>query len=414
MSSHGDSERIDTLFALALAFGDTRRHDDGEDSHSPTPADGGQEGARPVADALELLSGLNASERLAAERRAEWYSRLTEKKRREWMLHVLGNVRARKDGAQLDEHIHPTHIAEALLGEPAHIRRLVINHLPPALAALAAAALGLQTPEQSPPHETGDATDLSSPVEATARRRGKRAATGSLRGSARPAETADGAPANNAPHTGTQTRTQAPEEIVAIVRRVFLSNFVSLTDLSGPTPLDLLSGAELARLIRLAGTRETAVACRGIANVEAVGSFLRRFAVEDARAIAAHITTLTDIEPRRVAFAERIVHEALSGEPEVSAMLIRAGLQVLAVTLAGGGEARLRYTAQKLPVEVARWLYRMAEAAGAGEAAPDAERRALMRLVARETEALAARLRRPPPPPRRPAAAKSAAPSGAD
>jgi hypothetical protein len=179
------------------------------------------------------------------------------------------------------------------------------------------------------------------------------------------------------------------------VRCEFLSRFVSADELLARTPLELLSGAELARLVRLLGVRETAVACRGIEAVEAVASFLRRFAHEDARAVAAHMRSLAEVDARRVAFAEQVVREALLGEDDPRAMLDRAGLRLLAVALAGAeNRLRLRYTAQKLPVEAARWLEESARAVAAQAEAQGPNGRALLRSIARDTEAFAAGLQR--------------------
>jgi hypothetical protein len=167
--------------------------------------------------------------------------------------------------------------------------------------------------------------------------------------------------------------------------------------LERPTPLEFFSGAELARLVRLLGVRETALACRGIAAVEAVAAFLKRFAPEDARAIAAHLRTLTSVEPRRVAFAGQHVHEALRAEPDPGAMLDRVGLRLLSTALSGRARrTSLLYAAQKLPVEAARWLRLMAAtSAGAETNAAGADGTAeARRLVTREVEEAAAGLRR--------------------
>ena len=293
-----------------------------------------------------VLSALKPSERQAVERRAGWYARLAPHKQREWLAYTHARARAREKFAPLDEHVHPSQIVEALAGEPTRVREMVVRYLPPALAAAVAEELGV--------------------------------------GHVAPGDGLPAAGEGNSP---------APE-VIAIVRRKFLAHFAWLGDLARATPLEYLSGAELARLIRLLGARETATACRGIAEVEAVTAFLRRFAAEDARAIATHIATLTDVDPRRVAFAETNVREALSAEPEPGGMLDRTGLRLLAFTLSGReGGARLRYTAQKLPVAAARWLEQLArEATSAAER--NAELREMMRAIAQESEAAAAGLRR--------------------
>ncbi|HYO63797.1 MAG TPA: hypothetical protein VER08_09220 [Pyrinomonadaceae bacterium] len=370
MSAPSNSVRLDTLFALALTLGQRGR---GEDARTRAEDDDGGEGfaresldARDAAEtafgnrpgspspettdasptgAWKIFSSLGASERLALERRAAWHARLPPAKQREWLAYTLGIARER-GAAQLDEHVHPSHVVEVLRDEPAYVRRLVAAHLPPALAAHVEEVFG-----------AGGATSVSPEPES---------------------------------------------ELVGVVRRTFLSHFTSRAELARVTPLELLTGVELARLVRLLGVRETALACRAIQAVEAVGSFLRRFAPEDAHAVAAHISTLTDVDPRRVAFAERVVHEAFSAEPEPSAMLNRAGLRLLALTLATRDEAHLNYVAQKLPLEAARWLRRMTEAARRGGYSTSeltiegASGRDLLRVVAREAEELAAGVKRPP------------------
>ncbi|HEV2763886.1 MAG TPA: hypothetical protein VGV38_12970 [Pyrinomonadaceae bacterium] len=351
MSSNINSERIDTLFALALAFGA-----DGGDA----PPDGSG-AAVDDARALELFASLGASERLALERRAAWHARLPEGKRREWLAYVLGGARARGASAQLDEHVHPSHVVEVLRDEPAYIRRLVLAHLPHALASRVEEAFG----------ERGRA----------GREKGRR-------------RTRSGSLVEESPAV---VSTPAPE-VVSVVRRAFLTHFTSRAELARVTPLEILSGVELARLVHLLGVRETALACRAIQAVEAVASFLRRFGPEDARAIALHISTLTEVDPRRVAFADGIVHEAFSAEPEPAAMLNRAGLQLLALTLSARDESHARYVAQKLPVEVARWLLRAtARYKSGGSPVPDlAPAREILRVVAREADELAAGVKRPP------------------
>jgi hypothetical protein len=336
-----ETERIDVLLALAEAFAD---------------GDGGE--PRPSARREARLSTLDDETRHAVRRRGEWLDRLTPEKRRAWLRHTLSRARPLARAAPpLDEHLHHTHVTEALRGEPERVRRLVVSHLPPALATACARALGLD-------EEVAGKTDATRP---------------------------------------------APE-VVAVVRRVFLSHFITLADLDRPTPLDYFSGAELARLVRLLGVRETALACRGIAAVEAVAAFLKRFAPEDARALAAHLRTLTDVEPWRVALAGQHVHDALRAEPEPSAMLDRVGLRLLATALSGRARrTSLRYAAQKLPVEAARWLRLMA-ATGVTPAAPAAgpvDAAEARRLVTREVEEVTAGMRRRPPRPERRAATNS-------
>lgn len=328
-----ETERIEVLLALADAFA----------------GGAGEDGPRPSEEREELLSALDEETRQALRRRGQWLDRLAPEKRRDWLRHTLSRARPQTWAAPpLDEHLHHSHVTEALRGEPERVRRLVVAHLPPALAAACTRALRL-------------------------------------------AEEAGG---GDAEREGTPP---APE-VVAVVRRVFLSHFITLADVERPTPLDFFSGAELARLVRLLGVRETALACRGIPAVEAVAAFLKRFAPEDARALAAHIRRLTDVDPRRVALAAQHVHDALRAEPEPGAMLDRVGLRMLATALSGRWRrASLRYAAQKLPVEAARWL-RLVAATGASDGAPAVtgsdETIETRRLITREVEEAAADLKR--------------------
>jgi hypothetical protein len=350
------------VLALVLAFG--------QDDHL---SGAGEEHV--AADPLDLVSSLNPTSRQRISRRAEWYERLPRQKQLDWLAYVLG--RGRETPRQLDEHVHRSHVIDVLRDEPPRVRELVASHLPPALGAAVAAELGLGHHNNE---EIGKRTESSMP----------RGTDRTLGVTTLP----DGARAR----LSIEDANEGPSpEVVAVVRREFLSRFVTRSELERVTWLEHKSGTELARLIRLLGVRETAVACRGIDRVEAVASFLRRFAPEDARAIAAHIATLTEVSSRRVAFAEQVVREALLAEPEPSAMLDRAGLRVLAITLAGAeNHARLRYTAQKLPIEVARWLEEMAEEGVRQLTSDEADARELSRQVAREAESVADGLHRAP------------------
>lgn len=149
-------------------------------------------------------------------------------------------------------------------------------------------------------------------------------------------------------------RTREIEKATALektVRRAFAKQFVALRDLPQPTAFDRLSGAELARLIRLAGIREVALACVRIEAVESIAAFLRRFSAEDARAVAAQIANFPDQSEPRLAFAEQLVQTALEIEPQPSAMLDSLGIWLTGVLLCVGANNRVRYTIQKLPVE---------------------------------------------------------------
>ena len=323
---------MDVLLALALAFGesgaDSSRAEDGGESSQPEESG--------VAEALASLNALAPSTRQAIGRRAEWFAKLPRQKQHEWVAHMIR--RARRSEPRFDERIHPSHVAEQLREEPPRVRALVLSYLPTRVAEDVSAQLGV------------------------------------------------------AGHATAEANAAAPE-VVAVVRREFLSRFEPPPDASNARPLDLLSGAGLARLVRLLGVRETAVACRGIEAVEAVASFLRRFGPEDARAVAAHIASLTDVEPARVRFAEQVTREALIDGAEPGAMLDLVGLRLLANSFGSDADSsRLRYTAQKLPVEAARLLSEMAREGVARFVRGEEEAVETRRALTRETAAVAAGL----------------------
>ncbi len=170
--------------------------------------------------------------------------------------------------------------------------------------------------------------------------------------------------------------------------KTFARQFVGRKNLPAPTAFDVLNGAQLARLIRLAGVREVALACVRISAVESVASFLRRFSAEDARAIAAQLNGLPETSGERLAFAENLVQAALEREPKPSAMLDLLGFRLIAILLCGGAPERLAYTEQKLPLEVEPKLSDVIEAQCRKTPA------GLQREIGRQIEQLAETIRR--------------------
>lgn len=345
MSSNPETERVDMLLALALAFGETSA---GGDVSGETTLDVSGETTMPegsnVSDPLAPLSALPGATRQAVARRAEWFAKLPAQKQHAWVSHML--ARARGTVPRFDERVHTSHVAEHLRTEPPRVRELVLSYLPGRVAEEVAAQLGSPLRAQS--------------AEAAA--------------------------------------SVAPE-VVAVVRREFLARFEPPP--KAPRPLDLLSGAGLARLVRVLGVRETAHACRGIEAVEAVASFLRRFEPEDFQAIRAHLYSPAEVARARVLFAEEVVRDALPARAEPAAMLDLVGLRMLANSFGAGADSpRLRYAAQKLPVEAARLLWEMAREGLTRFVGGEDEAAEMRRALARETEAVAAGLyaRRDAPP----------------
>lgn len=347
-----EHERIDTLLALAIAFARAEV----SPPLAPKPDDDGYNAAHasPVADFLHTLSPLPAHDRAAVERRRTWYENLSADKQAKWLGRTLRRARPDAQTPQLGEHIHPTHVIEALRDEPRRIQLILLGQLPARLADACADALELTNFRQ-------------------------------------PAQAQPVAPNGDGRERRLPSKDEQPDtELVGLVRRRFLCRFVNINQLPNPTHLDSLSGAELARLIRLSGVREAAIACRGVAQVENIASLWRRFPAEDARAFAAHMATLADVEPARVSFAEELVGEALRADANPTAMLDHAGMLLVALVMHAGDSRRLLHTAQKLPLNAALWFREISDHLQQQHR----HQRDIIRHIAAETEALATNLRR--------------------
>lgn len=190
---------------------------------------------------------------------------------------------------------------------------------------------------------------------------------------------------NKAENKDAQNNFHLPAQLERTVCKTFAAQFVALRDLPDAGVFDRLSGAQTARLARFAGIREVAVACAGIKAVEAVAGFLRRFAPEDARAIAAQLSGLPEISGERLAFAENLVQSALEIESKpTSAILDWLGLRLIGIMLgASESAARVAYAEQKLPLETEPKLSEIVETQR--QNTPDA----LLREIAAEIERLA-------------------------
>lgn len=162
----------------------------------------------------------------------------------------------------------------------------------------------------------------------------------------------------NLKETGDLRRRAALEKII---RTNFAEQFVAFRNLPDTTTFDRLSGASLARLVRVAGIREVALACVRIEAVETVGAFLRRFAAEDARQIAAQLNNFSKVPNERLLFAENLVQAALELEPQPSSMLDLLGIQLIGLLLCRAAPERIAYAKQKLPLEAAPKLNEIIE-----------------------------------------------------
>src|SRR5215218_10922865 len=122
MSSNPETERVDMLLALALAFGEA-----------------GAEGPN-VSDPLAPLSALPGATRQAVARRADWFAKLPAQNQHAWVAHML--ARARGPVPRFDERVHTSHVTEELRGEPPRVRELVLSYLPGRVAEEVSAQLG--------------------------------------------------------------------------------------------------------------------------------------------------------------------------------------------------------------------------------------------------------------------------------
>lgn len=260
---------------------------------------------------LAFSEQLTAPENEKLERLYSNYQDKSEAEKQNWRLQTARSI----GGDELplvDESVHRSHVEAALNREIPAIRRIVAGALP-------AAYKNLYAPVQNKAEN-----DL------------------------------------NANFAGASARLEKT------VRATFARQFVAVRDLPAANVFDGLSGAQIARLARLAGIREVARACAGINAVEAVGAFLRRFEPEDGRAVAAQLSGLPKISAERLAFAENLVQNALEIEAQKpsAAMLDWIGIRLIGILLCAPqneNAARVAYTEQKLPLETAPRLSEIIE-----------------------------------------------------
>lgn len=295
--------RVDTLLAVASTYAPAT------DAVAAAPGD------LTISDeALSTLfemPGLSVTEQQALENRTAWLADLSPAGQFRWIAGTMKRMRidAQEQVALLDEQIHPSHFIAALRAEPANVQSVVLSRLPRTVADYVNA--GLTPFSQSGLSEQKEPMPLA----------------------------------------------------LDVVRRTFFARFISRRELGRPTHLDLLSGTELARLVRLLGARETARAVRGIEQPELRSFFLSRFSAEDALPLIEYLAALPPIGHPSVALATDRVSRILQGGFRDGALLDRLGLEVLALVLTGIAPERVQYLQQKLPWEVAQKLQQLMTAA---------------------------------------------------
>ena len=292
------AEKTDILLALAMAFENKIARAENRETVKT---------ARELAE--ESFGAINAEDFEFLRERAALLDDLTEENREAWHEIRLEKIRGRGRTQRLDENVNPSHIVEILSREPRAIQQLILKNLPPDLSRRIALYMDLHFLPEDQSAKNSD---------------------------------------------------QINEEIVALVRQKFLSNFIALEDVYEPDALDRFSVDELENFIRHLGLREIAIACRGINSKETLAAFLNRFDEEDAREIALYLTELDKIRPFWVAQADALVRKSWSADWPPARAIRKIGFKLLAAVFVRRDETKCNYAAQKLPLgEVKNWQRRM-------------------------------------------------------
>ena len=294
MKTISPAEKTDILLALAMAF------------EKKNAAANGRDDLPTARELVEKSFGAISSEDFEAlQSRAALIDELPPENRDAWQEQRLEKARGRGRSSRLDENLNPSQIVEVLAREPQAVQFLILRNLPQDLSRRISLYLGLEfLPEEER--------------------------------------------AKNAPRVN--------EEILALVREKFLSNFIALEDVYEPDELDRLSVDELENFIRHLGLREIAIACRGISSKETLAAFLNRFDDEDVREIALYITELDKIRPFWVAQADALVRKSWSADLAPAKVIKKIGFKLLAAGFVMRDETKCDYAAQKLSIrDVKNW-----------------------------------------------------------
>lgn len=329
MKTISQAEKTDLLLALAMAFEKKSAKSDVRES---------------VLSARELVEksfgALRPEDFQALKSRAVLVDDLPEENREAWHERRLEKARARGHSNRLDENLNPSQIVEVLTREPKVVQVLILRNLPPDLSRRIALYLDLNfLPDEKN--------------------------------------------AKNAPRIN--------EEIIALVRQKFLSNFIALEDVYEPDEMDRLSVDELENFIRHLGLREVAIACRGINSKETLAAFLNRFDDEDVREIALYITELDKIRPFWVAQADALVRKSWSADLPPAKVIKKIGFKLLAAAYVLRDETKCEYASQKLSIRDVKNWQRLANVSRKKYFAADEENRLRLDKRRRIIERLAAK-----------------------
>lgn len=290
-------EKADILLTLALAF--EKKFNEGSGESAP-------ENISQLTDKYFASFGDEESKRL--KKRAEFFERLPPEKRKVWQKTRLDKLRRRGLIERLDANIHPLQIAKILNREPRAVQLLVLKNLPVVL--------------------------------------GKRVAENLKTKPAAAEFSVDQANTNNS----------VSDEIINLIRREFVSNFVALEDVFESSDTDKIPLQKFEDFVRHLGIRETAIACRGINSKETLAAFLNRFDEQSAKELAENIAELENVKPFWVERADRLLRKTLENQFQPETLLRSLGYKILAIVFVKRDPTARKYTAQKMmPFEAENW-----------------------------------------------------------
>lgn len=363
------NERLETLLALALV-----RAEAALQIHATSESETVNETFQTqlTAQLFEVNAPLNclanAAEISDLQKRLSWYANLAPTERARWLQFALRRTRTASRPALLDEHIHASHVVEALRSESRRTQAIILANLPTRLASFCARQLDFCL------SRTERRINIIRRQRAHIKRRSERRISNADR---RRTISFD---RRRTPHAADALS----ETLTTILRKAFLSHFARFESITNPTEFDNFTGAQLARFVHLLGVREIAHACRGIGRIESVAAFLKRFPAEDAKAITVYLASLSSLQSARVRFAEDAMGRAMTTEEDARSLIDRAGLMILGTAMRGIEPTRYQYTRQKFPLDAARALDASAFDEGADDDA------AMTKIIRDEVTAVAA------------------------
>lgn len=289
-------ERLEILLAMALTFNRQPETDSAANSESTAAA------TSILEQVSAVLSALNDADLTEIRAKVGFYENLDETEKRQWQARVLSRVN--NQNLRLDKDVHYTQVAEVLRSEPDYICGFILGNLSEEMRQNIIVSLDF-------------------------------------------------------PAHGFAAKAFVNHNLEQLLRRRFLTSFVTREDLSELKPLAMLSGGDILKLLQQIGRSEIALVCRGIKEVENLAPFLRQFPAPDAKIIVEEMIKLRSVERRRIDKAETLVHEAWQTETDSTLVVQQIGLRKLAAAFAFADDSEIRFTLQKLPLNLSKKLQKM-------------------------------------------------------